>query len=401
MSLRSRPGSRVLIACDKFKDALSAPEVCQAVAKGMRASGEFAGDDLDLAPLTDGGEGFAGILTDAVRGVMVEREALGPLGEPVSSRFGLIDPETIPAPARALLRLQGHPRWLGVVEMASVAGIERLSASQRDPWETHTTGVGQLLEQVEQVGAEAILLGIGGSATQDLGLGALTALGLVARDAAGNQVDPLPKNWARIHSFDPSALRGLPPLRIACDVTHVLLGEEGSAAIFGPQKGLAPEEVGSFDREAGRVARLLLKALGRSEDSLDEPGSGAAGGMGFGLRAAYDATFVPGFDLVSSWLGLPARVDAADWVVSGEGKVDAGTFRGKGPGNLLKLAGAKGKRGLMVGGRIVPEGRMAAAADGLNVDWIEVTPPDMPLSEALKNAGELIELAVRRRFDRS
>ncbi len=400
MGPENQSGCRVLIACDKFKHALNASQVSRAVARGIVGSGAFAADHLDLAPLTDGGEGFASLLTEAVRGVMVEREALGPRGEPVSSRFGLIDPETIPAPARALLKLPGHPRWLGIVEMASVAGIEQLSEAQRNPWEAHTTGVGQLLEQVEQVGAEAILLGIGGSATQDLGLGALSALGLVAKDRDGTKVDPLPKNWPRIHSFDRSRMRGLPPLRIACDVSHALLGEQGAVTVFGPQKGLLPEDVEPFDREAGRVARLLLKALGRGEEALDEAGAGAAGGMGFGLRAAYDAVFVPGFDLVSHWLRLPGRVDAADWVVSGEGGVDEGTFRGKGPGHLLKLARSKGKRALMVAGRITSEARRVASEEGLDLDWIEVTPPDMPLPEALKHSADLIEAAVRRKFSK-
>jgi len=386
---------RVLIACDKFKHALDAPEVCQAVADGLNDSGRFRGALLEQVPLTDGGDGFAALLTEAVRGTQVERAAEGPRGGERPFRFGLIEWEAIPPAARAVLDLPLSSGWVAVLEMASLAGIALLEEAERDPWQTHTRGVGQALELAAGVGAEALVLGIGGSATQDLGLGALSALGLKAFDRSGAPVDPsTPASWERCETLDASALRSLPPLRIACDVDHPLLGGSGSAAVFGPQKGLPAADVPRLDAAAKRMARLLLGTLERPGDWVAEPGAGAAGGLGFGLRAAYGARFVPGFDLVSAWLRLPERIAHADWVISGEGGFDTASARGKGPGAILEMAHQQGKRCSVVAGRIDDQAREEAEKRDRNWDWIEVTPRDQPLREALPRTAASIRERV-------
>lgn len=386
---------RILIACDKFKHALAADEVCEAVAAGLADAARFRHALIERVPLTDGGDGFAALLTDAVRGVLVEKAAEGPLGLETPFRFGLIEWDTIPEPARAVLDLPSSPGWVAVVEMASLAGIALLDESDRDPWVTHTRGVGQALELAAGVGAEAVVLGIGGSATQDLGLGALSALGLKAFDRQGNPLDAsIPASWEAVETLDATALRSLPPLRIACDVDHPLLGSSGSAAVFGPQKGLPEADVPRLDAAAERMAGLLLRTLERPLESVEEPGAGAAGGLGFGLRAAYGARFVPGFDLVSAWLRLPERIGHAAWVISGEGGFDTGSLRGKGPGAILKLAQNQGKRCGVVAGRIDDRARREVEKQGWSWDWVEVTPRDQPLDEALPRTARNIRKRV-------
>jgi len=374
----------VLIAFDKFKDALTAAAAAAAAAAALRE--KHPGWTLDLCPLTDGGEEFCEILTRTSGGELRAITVAGPHGAPVSAPAGFIPWERIPAAARARLPVD-HPGTLAVVDLASASGLGLLPPSQRDPWHTATRGTGDLLRFAAQERAGAILLGVGGSATNDLGLGALAALGFRFLDAAGAAIAvPVPATWERISRIDPSGAVPLPPILIACDVTNHLLGPRGATATFGPQKGLRTGDVPLLEAQAARMAALLCEACGRPLALADTPGAGAAGGIAFGLMVAFGARLVPGFDLVSDWLELPARLAAADLIVTGEGRFDATSLAGKGPGSLLREARRLGKSAHVFAGSLgVPEDSAHHA----------ITPHGLPLAAALPRTAEFLATAVR------
>jgi glycerate 2-kinase len=392
---------RALLAFDKFKDALSAPQACALAAGSLRA--RQPDWTLDLCPLTDGGEGFCEILTQALGGTFEAHTVTGPRGEPVVARLGFVPLALIPATARRLLDLPDSqlsalnsqlPRdaRVAVVEMAAASGLALLAPEARDPWLTSTTGTGELIRLAARPGVAAILLGLGGSATSDLGLGALAALGLNFVSATGELIDPpIPSRWPEITRLDGRLPADLPPLRIACDVANPLLGPNGAAAIYGPQKGLRPADLRRLDNEAARLALLLCTHSAKHDALMDVPGAGAAGGISFGLMAAASAQLISGFDLVSAWLDLDSRLAAADLVLTGEGRFDASSLSGKGPGALAARAAALGKPVHVFAGAIT-----AAPVPGLALHAI--TPPGTPLPAALRAAATNLTATVDRTF---
>ena len=409
----------VLIAFDKFKDSLTAPHACELTAAALRE--RHPDWTLDLCPLADGGEGFCEILTRAAGGTVETHTVTGPRGTPTLATIGFVPLANIPTPARTLLSLDiGHcsldiPPTVAVVEMATASGLALLAPDQRDPWHTTTLGTGELIRlAAARPGVAAILLGVGGSATSDLGLGALTALGLTCHSADDARVSPpIPAHWPRVvhltgclslprpqtpnpvpfpsrpvssGSFptDP-----LPPIRIACDVTNPLLGPRGAAATYGPQKGLRPADLAHLDHECARLALLLCAHTGRPNALMDLPGAGAAGGISFGLMAAADAKLLPGFDLVSAWLDLERKLAAADLVITGEGSFDDTSLTGKGPGAVAARALALGKPVHVFAGAVstlTPRAHLTLHA---------ITPAGTPLAQALRAAPELLTAAVR------
>ena len=392
---------RALLAFDKFKDALSAPQACALAAGSLRA--RQPDWTLDLCPLTDGGEGFCEILTQALGGSFEAHTVTGPRGEPVVARLGFVPLALIPATARRLLDLPDSQlsalnsqlpldARVAVVEMAAASGLALLAPEARDPWLTSTTGTGELIRLAARPGVAAILLGLGGSATSDLGLGALAALGLNFVSAAGELIDPpIPSRWPEIARLDGRLPADLPPLRIACDVANPLLGPNGAAAIYGPQKGLRPADLRRLDNEAARLALLLCTHSAKPDALMDVPGAGAAGGISFGLMAAASAQLISGFDLVSAWLDLDSRLAAADLVLTGEGRFDASSLSGKGPGALAARAAALGKPVHVFAGAIT-----AAPVPGLTLHAI--TPPGTPLPAALRAAATNLTATVDRTF---
>ena len=366
---------RVLVAFDKFKDALTARAASEAAASALRA--KHPDWTLDLCPLTDGGEGFCETLTAAASGRLEPMNVSGPRGGIISAPIGRVDSARLPPSVRARLNLKPGGT-LAIIGLASASGLELLPRSQRDPWLTTTYGTGEQIRAAAQAGADAILLGLGGSATNDLGLGALAALGFKFAHV------PVPARWAQINRLEGCA--ELPPSFIACDVTNPLLGPRGATATFGPQKGLKPAEVPRLEAEMARLAALLCEACGQPLSLADTPGAGAAGGIAFGLMVATGAKLVPGFDLVSDWLDLPARLAAADLVITGEGRFDATSLAGKGPGSLVREARQLGKSAHVFAGSLgVPADARHHA----------ITPPGLPLAEALPRTAELLAAAVR------
>ena len=389
---------RVLLAFDKFKDSLTAPAACEHTARALRAL--HPDWTLDLCPLADGGEGFCEILTHSARGTIETHLVTGPRGDPTPATLGFVPLANIPAAARALLSLSdsqlsalSSQPLVALIEMASASGLALLAPADRDPWQTHTLGTGELIRlAAARSGVAAILLGVGGSATHDLGLGALAALGLTFHASDNALVSPpTPAHWSRISRLSGSLPTAtLPPIRIACDVTNPLLGPRGAAATYGPQKGLRPADLARLDHESARLALLLCAYCSQPDALMDTPGAGAAGGISFGLMAAARAQLLPGFDLVSAWLDLERKLAAADLVITGEGRFDDTSLTGKGPGAVAARALALGKPVHVFAGAIT------ALTPRAGLSLHAITPAATPLAQALRDAPALLDAAVRR-----
>ena len=380
---------RILLAFDKFKDAIGAEEACQVAGQALRR--QKANLKIDPCPLTDGGEGFARLLTRAAGGDLFFNQVEGACGRPVKGEFGLVPFHRLLPGARKRLDLPDQRKGiLGLVDMASASGLARIPEKERNPWKTTSRGTGELCFAAAQRGADLLLLGIGGSGTSDLGLGCLQALGLCAWDGEGRKISNLcPEQWKNVVVLEGTLPPGFPPIRVACDVANPLWGPRGMVRVYGPQKGLPAEDLAPFEKEAELMAGKLLEKTGKSKKLMETPGAGAAGGIGFGLMVWAGAEMVPGADLVLEWLDLPARIQAADVVLTGEGRFDRSSLEGKGPAAVIRLALAAGKRvhafvGSVEKGLVLPSGLFLH----------EITPEGMPLAEALGRTGELLERAI-------
>jgi glycerate kinase len=302
-----------VIAPDSFKGSLDAADVAEAIAAGWR--GRRPDDVLELMPLADGGEGTLDALGHGLPAECLRKATVsGPDGKPVEARW--------------LLR----PDGTAVVELAAAAGLPQLD--ELDPMGATTRGVGELLRlAVEDPGTRRIMLGLGGSATNDGGTGALVALGVRFLDEDGNDLPPGGGALARLGRVDVSDLVTGPSegIEYLVDVTSPLLGPHGAAAVFGPQKGATPEQVEELDAALGRLAEVLGM-------NGEEPGSGAAGGTSFGLLACWGGRMVSGSATVAAAAGLEAAAPTADLVITGEGRFDSQSSRGKVVGNVLTVA---------------------------------------------------------------
>ncbi|BCV24665.1 glycerate kinase [Gelria sp. Kuro-4] len=367
---------RVVIAPDSFKGSLSAWEAAEAMAAGVRRLWPQA--ETVLVPMADGGEGTTEALVRATGGRLQEKTVTGPLGEPVRAGFGILgDGET------------------GVIEMAAAAGLYLVPEERRDPRVTTTYGVGELIRAALDAGCRRLVVGIGGSATNDGGVGMAQALGARFTDAAGREIGRGGGSLGELAHID---LTGLDPrlkavaVRVACDVDNPLCGPRGAAAVYGPQKGATPEMVATLDANLSHLAKVIAQDLGRSV--ADIPGAGAAGGLGAGLIAFLDASLMAGVEMVIQAVNLPARVAGADLVLTGEGKIDAQTAFGKTPAGVARVAKAAGLPVIAVAGGI---GDDVEPVYSCGIDALyPLTPYPLALGEAMRRGGELLALATER-----
>ncbi|MBC2600373.1 glycerate kinase [Puniceicoccus vermicola] len=378
----------ILLAFDKFKGALTAGEACRIAADAVQS--ECPEISISEAPLTDGGEGFCPILTEARNGALEEYAVADPLGRPLRAPIGWVDAEELPLEARARIGCVEGQR-VAIIEMASASGLPILSMEERDPWKTTSRGTGELIQKAVEEGADLILLGVGGSATNDCGVGVLEALGVRFLDAEGQAlVDLRPDRFDLVESVEYEAAEPLPPIVIASDVQSPLLGESGATRVFGPQKGL--NDVEKMEAVFERMAVLIASASPFDESSASpdasKPGMGAAGGISFGLSALAEVRVEPGFALVSDWMELAEKLAAADWVVTGEGRLDQGSLSGKGPVALLRDAVKQGAKVAAFAGAIeegVPE---SLAGELGECTCIALSRPEWSLEESLSRTEE-------------
>ena len=390
---------KFLLAFDKYKGALSAEGAVAAAATAITRTRADA--EIFEAPLTDGGEGFAPVIARALGGRQQKTTVTGPLFEPVEARYAMIPLARLDEAACRRLQLPDLPEDASVafLEMASASGYEALREEQRDPFRTTSFGTGELLKQAAAQGASAIVLGIGGSATNDCGAGALEALGVLFYDRALQPVrNVVPAKFKQISSIGSTSheLTAFPPVRVACDVSNPLLGEQGATRIYGPQKGLRPEDSERLERSMRRMGTRILGLYGRDsarwEDFLAEPGTGAAGGIGFALRHALpDCHFVEGFALVADCLRLREKATEADVVFTGEGRLDESSLSGKGPVALLQLIPENKPVRFLAGSVQDTAGELLARQwSALDLRITEISDPEMPLPENMARTEEAL-----------
>lgn len=336
-----------VLAPDSFKESMTAKEVCAAMEKGLRKVYPHA--DYIHVPMADGGEGTVQSLVDASGGRIYTKVVTGPLGEPVTARYGILgDGET------------------AAIEMASASGIHHVSKETKNPLITTTYGTGELIRECLDKGIKRIIIGIGGSATNDGGAGMAEALGARFLDADGRDLPRGGGALKRLERIDISALD--PRLRqvnliVACDVTNPLCGEHGASHVFGPQKGATPEMVRQLDAGLAHYADIAKRQLGK--DVRDIPGAGAAGGLGAGLLIFTQAVLRKGIEIVIEYTGLKQKVAEADVVFTGEGGIDFQTKFGKTPYGVAKAAKEAGKKVIAVAGYI-GEGIEALYEEGID-----------------------------------
>jgi glycerate kinase len=357
---------RVLVAPDSYKGTLTSVEVAQAIADGWLRVRPL--DAVRLAPLADGGEGTLAAIEAAGGWARRSARVRDPLGRLISADW-----------------LASADGTRAVVEMATASGLSLVAPDERDPIGASSAGTGDLLRAVLDAGIRDVVLGIGGSATNDGGAGMLSALG--AHVSPGMDAADLGLLDPRVSELH---------VRVACDVSNPLLGATGAAATYGPQKGASPADVVVLDERLARWADALAAATGRRE--RDTPGAGAAGGMGFALLSLADRLaslqLAPGVDLVMAAAGFAAALAEADLAITGEGRIDAQTAFGKTALGVARKAQAVGVRCIAVGGGVTPEGVAALAAVGAAA--VPASDPPMPLADAIAaGAAPLIACGER------
>ena len=366
---------RIVVAPQAFKGSLAADGVAEAIANGLRDVWPDAA--IDLIPVADGGEGTVRALVEATRGEYRESAVRDPLGRTVRARWGIIDDGAT-----------------AVVEMAAASGLPLLAERERDPLRASSFGTGELLREAARSGARRVIVGLGGSATNDGGAGILRALGLRFVDEAGADVGEGGAALARVHRIEgdvDGAIKGVEILA-ASDVRNPLTGAEGASAVFGPQKGATPDDVAVLDRALTRFADVVARHTGR--DVRDEAGAGAAGGAGFALRAVLGAEIRSGAELVLEAARFDARVAHADLCVTGEGRIDGQSAFGKASVTVARHARRARVPVIAVVGSL-GSGYERALAEGIAVaEPLATGPADLPT--LMRDAAALIRAAAAR-----
>ncbi|MBY6269090.1 glycerate kinase [Parageobacillus thermoglucosidasius] len=323
-----------VLAPDSFKGSMTAKEVCVAMEKGIKKV--YPDANCIHVPMADGGEGTVQSLVDATDGKIFEVEVTGPLGNKVTAKYGIMgDNET------------------AVIEMAEASGIQYVTNETKNPMVTTTYGTGELIRACLDKGIKKIIIGIGGSATNDGGAGMAEALGVKFLDRHGNQ---LPRGGGYLDQLSEIDISNLDPrlkevsIFVACDVTNPLCGENGASYVFGPQKGATEEMVRILDRNLSHYADVVKKQLGKDVKNI--PGAGAAGGLGAGLLIFTQATLQKGIDLVIEYSQLRSKIKDADYVFTGEGGIDFQTQYGKTPYGVAKVAKEFNKKVIAIAGHI-------------------------------------------------
>lgn len=357
---------KLVIAPDSFKESLSARAVAEAIAAGWARV--FPDAELLLCPMADGGEGTVDALLSATGGKLQQTRVSGPLGDPVEAHWGLL------SDAQA------------IIEMAEASGLHRVELARRDVLSASSVGTGELIRAALDAGVRRIVLGLGGSATNDGGAGLLCALGVRMLDVDGRDLPAGGAALARLRHID---LTGLDTrlaqveVLVAADVDNPLCGPRGASAVFGPQKGANPAQVAQLDAALGHYADVMTATLG--EDLRDQPGVGAAGGLGFAAKAVLKAAFRPGIQLVAELAGLAEALQDADLVITGEGRLDGQSLHGKTPVGVARLARAAGVPVIALAGSL-GEGYQRLYAEGIGAAF-SLAPGPLSLEQAMAEAG--------------
>jgi glycerate kinase len=386
---------KVLAAFDKCKDSLTAGESCE-IAKDIFEEVSFV---VDTVPLSDGGEGFVEILTQQASGELIFVKASDALGKVKDVSVGLCELENLPAATKEFLNLTLTQGKIAIIEMASVVGLADLPFEERNAWKTSTLGMGEVLAHCASLELDAILIGIGGSATNDMGLGSLVGLGLELQRENGEIIDfPCPKEWHDLAKIKLNHLLDLPPLKIACDVRNPLLGPNGATHQYGKQKGLNQESRERLESKMEEMVTKLSSHFSKAEENSILDGSGAAGGIGYGLGLAYDVSLVPGFDLIRIWFDLDNKIKDCDFVFTGEGRFDKTSLQGKGPFEVIRLANIHSKKSFLIAGSVDSQVKEDCQNQFSDLQIHSFSDPELSLEENLKKGGELMAKKLKNVF---
>jgi glycerate 2-kinase len=366
---------KIVIAPDSFKESLSALEVATQIEEGFREV--FPDAQYHKLPMADGGEGTVAAMVAATGGTLVAAVVTGPLGEPVQAHFGLTG-----------------DGGTAIIEMAAASGLALVAPGQRNPLVTTSYGTGELIKAALEAGARHLIIGIGGSATNDGGAGMLQALGVKLLDGAGGE---LGFGGGKLAGLDKIDIAGLDPrlkgcrIDAACDVNNPLTGPKGASAIFGPQKGATPDMVAQLDANLARYAGVIRRDLVVEVDAV--PGAGAAGGMGAALLAFLGAQLRPGIEIIMEAVGLEEVVRDADLVITGEGRIDSQTVHGKTPIGVARVAKRHGKPVIGIAGCLSDD---ADVVHDYGIDAVfSVLRQPGTVEQALAHAGANVRVAAR------
>jgi glycerate kinase len=366
---------KIVIAPDSYKESLTALEVATEIEAGFREV--FPDAEYVKLPMADGGEGTVAAMVDATGGRLVEVEVTGPLGEQVKACYGLTgDGKT------------------AIIEMAAASGLALVAPNFRNPLKTTTYGTGEMIKAALDAGISHLIIGIGGSATNDGGAGMLQALGVRLQNNEGREIGFGGGELANLDRIDISGIDprlALCRIEAACDVNNPLTGSKGASAVFGPQKGATPEMVAHLDANLSHYAGLISRDLNVHVVSV--PGAGAAGGMGAALLAFFGAELRPGIEIVMEAVGLEDTVKDADLVITGEGRIDSQTIHGKTPIGVARMAKRYGKPVIGIAGCLASD---ASVVHGHGIDAVfSVLSKASTLDEALASAAVNVRTASR------
>jgi glycerate kinase len=362
---------KILVAPNAFKESLTAMEAARAITQGIRRVLPRA--KITEIPIADGGDGTLEAIVVGTRGRTLKTRVIGPLGRPITAEYGITG-----------------DGMTAVIEMSRASGLALVPRDRRNPMLTTSFGTGQLIRAALDHGVRRILLGIGGVATVDGGVGALQALGVSFRDNGGKSVVTGGQGLLALSSIDLHKLHpGLKQTEIlvACDVDNPMIGSKGAAAVFGPQKGATPAMVKQLDQGLSRLADLIEKTTGAKVARV--PGTGAAGGISGGFLGLLGARLQPGSKLVFDLLQIPRIVPKVNWIITGEGRIDFQTPFGKGPGMLAKLAARHRVPVIGIAGSVADDSRELLRKGFAALFSITKGPID--LSTAIKQAPDLME----------
>jgi glycerate kinase len=366
---------KILIAPDSFKGSNSSAAVAERIEAGVKKV--FPSAEIIKLPIADGGEGTVEALVLGAGGQLHQAQVTGPMGKPVTAAYGILS------------------SGIGVIEMAAASGLPLVPENERNPLNATTFGVGELLLEALDCGCTSIVIGLGGSATNDGGVGMAQALGISFKDRSGRELKLGAAGIAELATVDTSGMNAKvsgASIVIASDVNSPLCGPKGASQVFGPQKGADVDKVKKLDNALAHLADTVKSQLGI--DISDTPGAGAAGGLGYGLMAFCGAKMKPGIETVMDSLGIDKLLDGCDLVITGEGKIDGQSVFGKVPVGVAQRAKKNGVPVLAIVGGI-GDGAEAVYQHGID-SIMSIFNRAIPLSEAMANGGALLEEAAER-----
>ena len=376
---------KILVAPNSFKDSISAAAACRAIANGIRGA-RLTNIELVEVPLADGGEGTVEALVTATSGNLHKVQVTGPLGQAVQAVYGSLGPSA------------GRPDTV-VIETAAAAGLTMIPPNERNPLKTTTFGLGQIIADSLKNGYRNFIIGLGGSATNDCGLGMVQALGVRFYDKQGNVItEPITGgSMAAIDRIDcgeiPTALLDSDFIA-ACDVRNPLLGPEGATYIYGPQKGATEESLILLESNIERVIGLIEQSTGKCVRNV--PGAGAAGGLGAALMAFLNARLARGAQIVMEYCNLAEQITGTDLIITGEGRLDRSTAFGKAVASVASVAKERGIPLLVIAGQIAPDMDRATLSNMGITAVLGICDAPMSIQESLAGVSELLAAAAER-----